>query len=256
MTRIDERLREASRDVHRAADTIADRPLPRQSRRGPVIAAAAGVAIVIAIGVPAVMTPGPADPGAALSTPVPLDSAPPSEPAATWVEPKVSSEDLGEEAEMPEEVRAYWALQGTLESVGSEPGWLCPAKPNTGYSFVVDASDLPPDLIIELPGQTPVESYFRDDGPICNQPPSLVLMAFTDQTQSEATAGMAVWPSITRFDDWCPPDSCSVVGSPEEGTVEPSPLEDLTINSQPARLFTSEESLQLKKGRRPRSRGP
>ena len=94
-------------------------------------------------------------------------------------------------------------------------------------------------LNYELPGQSPVDTYLRDDGPTCNQPPALVMLAFAGESQTDATAGMAVWPSTTRFEDTCPPGSCGV--GDDQGTT----LEDLTVNDQPATLYTHNESFRL-----------
>lgn len=234
---LDERLREASRDVHQAAEQTSDRPLPDRSQPRSVLVAASAAAFVFVLAVPVVLIRGQGDNGS-LSTIA--SHEPTATPATTG-----AADETADTSSVPDEVRAYWALEGTLGSVGNEPGWLCPAKLNVGYSSIVTASDMPAELSVELAGQVPVESYFRDEGPVCNQPPGVVMLAFTDQTGSAATAGMTVYPSVTRFEDTCPPGSCSVAGSPEEGSADPSPLDDLTINGQPTKLFTHAGLFQL-----------
>ena len=223
---LDEKLREASRDVHHAAKQISDRPLPDRSQPRSVLVAVSAAAFVLVIAVPVVLIRGPGDNGL-------LSTIASQEPTATPATTGTAGE-TADTSPVPDEVRAYWALDGTLESIGDEPEWLCPAKLNVGFSSIVTASDVPAELSVELAGQAPVESYFRDEGPACNQPPGIVMLAFTDQTGSAATAGMTVYPSVTRFEDTCPPGSCSVAGGPEEGSADPSPLDDLTINGQPA----------------------
>jgi len=234
---LDERLREASRDVHQAAKQISDRPLPDRSQPRSILVAVSAAAFVLVIAVPVVLIRGPGDNGL-------LSTIASQEPTATPATTGTAGE-TADTSPVPDEVRAYWAREGTLESVGDEPGWLCPAKLNVGFSSIVTASDVPAELSVELAGQAPVESYFRDEGPACNQPPGIVMLAFTDQTGSAATAGMTVYPSVTRFEDTCPPGSCSVAGGPEEGSADPSPLDDLTINGQPAKIFTHAGSVQL-----------
>lgn len=127
----------------------------------------------------------------------------------------------------------YWKLEGTLESVGSEDGWLCPAGAAEGYTGVVAESDMAPDLKLAAPGLQLVDVYNRSDGPTCHQPPMLVMLAPTDQAAGiDAVAGVTVWPKLTIFEDTCPPDTCSY-----EGQVEVP-----TINGQPARLQYSSET--------------
>jgi hypothetical protein len=237
MMTVDERLREASQDVHQAAAQLNDRQLPDRPHRRSVLVAVSAAAFVLVLAVPVVLIRGQ---GANGSLSTIASQEPTATPATTG-----TADESPDSSSVPDEVRAYWSLEGTLESVGNEPGWLCPAKLNVGYSSIVTASDIPAELSVELAEQAPVESYFRDEGPVCNQPPGVVMLAFADQTGSAATAGMTVYPSLTRFEDTCPPGSCSVEGSPQEGLVDPSPLDDLTINGQPAKLFTYAGSFQL-----------
>jgi hypothetical protein len=214
---VDERLREAARDAHRASKQLQERRVSKSRVPRPMIAVVA-FALVLVVAVPVVILQGGAGAGPSAGT------------------PKDRNVDA---SEIPREILDYWSKEGNLESIAGEPGWLCPPKPSVGYTAVVDTSGMPADLNYELPGQSPVDTYLRDDGPTCNQPPALVMLAFTDQSQATATAGMTVWPSTTRFEDTCPPGSCSV--GDDEGTS----LENLTINDEPAKLKTHNETFQL-----------
>ncbi len=214
---VDDRLREAARDAHRAANELPNRQM-RPSRVPRPLVALAVFALVLVVAVPVVMLQGGAGAGPSASTP---------------------DDRSLDTSEIPNEALDYWSMEGTLESIADETGWLCPPKISVGYTAVVEESVIPADLNHELPGQTPHETYLRDDGPTCNQPPALVMLAFTDQSQTAATAGMTVWPSTTRFEDTCPPGSCGV--GDDEGTS----LENLSINDQPATLHTHNESFQL-----------
>ena len=134
----------------------------------------------------------------------------------------------GESAEaVPLEVAEYWALEGTLESVGGEEGWLCPVRGNLGFTASVEAGEMPRELEVGLPGQEPDMVLNRDNGPSCVQPHLFVMLATSGpESGADYTAGMTVWPQTTRFEDTCGA-GCTWVG----GTAE-----ELTINAQPARL--------------------
>lgn len=209
---VDERLREAARDAHQAAKQLPDRRVSNPRVPRPLIASAV-FALVLVVAVPVVMLQGGAGAG-----------------------PSAGTADL-DTSEIPREVLDYWALEGNLESIADEPGWLCPPKPTVGHTAIVDDSAIPADLNYELPGHSPLDSYLRDDGPTCNQPPALVMLAFVDDSQINAAAGIVVWPTTTRFEDTCPPASC--------GVDEDATMESLTINDQPATLKTRGESLQV-----------
>lgn len=129
----------------------------------------------------------------------------------------------------------YRALDGTLLSIGSEQGWLCPPRVNIGLivSDSVAESELPQTLSFSLAGYAPTTTGSRDDGPICNQPPSVVMLAFEDEQTSAGIAGLTITPTLTRFEDFCPPDECQLEGGPSD-----PPLEELIINGSPAWLNT------------------
>jgi hypothetical protein len=243
---VDTKLREASESVRQARREVkfSSRSPSRRGRSkpGPVVAVLAGMALVISIGVPAMLTtPGNDGVGDAEQSES-NGSLPGQSVSATsvddWVEPSISGGQLEEGGPVPPELRAYWALVGTLESVGTEPQWLCPPHPNRGYSFILDAAEVPPELAFELSGHSPVSSGTRDMGPTCEQTPALVLLAWTDQSELEATAGASVWASLTRFEDACPPGSCSF-----EGRTDHS--DGLTVNGRPARLFEYQGTHEL-----------
>lgn len=223
---IDERLRQAARDTHEAARQVTESAAVPGSVWPRVAVAAVAFVAVFALATPLLLSGGTVHPETGGETPT---ATPPATTPET-VEPDTS--------EIPAEVRAYWALEGTLESVGDEPGWLCPPKPSVGYTETVGSSAIPYELAFELPGEQSV-TYLRDDGPVCNQPPALVMLAFTDEAASQASAGLAVWPSTTRYEDTCPPETCST--DIENGQA----LQVLTINGQPARLFEWENSAKL-----------
>ncbi len=217
---VDERLREAARDAHRAAREVATDRLPHRMTRRPSfsVAAAAFVVVVIAIAAPLVL----------------LSGAPGAGPSV------ILSGDSFDTSEVPNDVVDYWSKEGTLESVGTEPGWLCPVRPNVGYTSEVEPSAIPPELTMGLPGSTPVESFFHDDGPLCSQPPSLVMFEFADDTDTEAIAGLTVWPSLSRFEDTCPLGDCGAVDTEEGGSVE-----EVSINGKEATLSVNGDSFQL-----------
>jgi hypothetical protein len=133
---------------------------------------------------------------------------------------------------IPIVVLDYWALDGTLESVGGEEGWLCPARSNSGYTSVVNNADMPEVLKAGVPGLEPVEIFNRYDGPVCRQPHTLVMLTSTDDEASGSIvkAGMTVWPQITRFGDAC--------GDDAEDCVQfvGGPVDVLIVNEKPARL--------------------
>ncbi len=225
---VEDRLRTAARDVNHAAESIPDRDSPKM-QRSPVLAVAAGVLGVLVLAMPLFLTGGGnGAEGVAI--------APPTS-ATEQLDPDVPAGPQEDGGPVLSEVRDYWSLQGTLESVGSEPGWLCPSRPNSGYTFPVEGSAVPPELLFDLPEQEPIGEMNRDSGPTCDQLPALTLLAFTEAPRLDTTAGVAFWPSLTRFEDECPPESCSVVGSPEEDGSDTTPLEELTINDRPALLF-------------------
>ena len=119
------------------------------------------------------------------------------------------------------EVLEYWALEGTLESVGVEEGWLCPSRGNVGFSAVIEPSEVPQAFKLILPDRQPSLVLNRDSGPRCIQPHLLVMLApARTETGSGYSAGMTVWPQTReRSGGW------------GGGTAE-----DLIINLQPARL--------------------
>lgn len=216
---VEERLREAARDAHRAAREVATHRTPkRTSRRPSVSVAVAAFLVVVAIAAPLVLLRG--TPGAGPSV--------------------MLSGDSFDTSEVDGAVVDYWSKEGTLESVASEPGWLCPVRPSVGYTSEVDPSAIPSELSVELTGATPVDSLFHDDGPLCSQPPSLVMLELANDARTEATAGIAVWPSLARFEDTCPLGDCDS-GDGEEGAS----VEDVSINDKAATLSTNRDSFQL-----------
>lgn len=216
---VEERLREAALDAQRAAREVAGEAIPRRYRGSQRFAmAAAAFLVLIAIAAPLVL----------------LRGAPGSGPSV------ILSGDSFDTSEVPNEVVDYWSKEGTLESVGTEPGWLCPVRPTVGYTSEVDPSAIPRELSVALAGSTPVESFFHDDGPLCSQPPSLVMLEFADDTRTEATAGLAVWPSLARFEDTCPLGDCDS-GDNEEGVS----VDDVSINDKEATLSVNRDSFQL-----------
>ncbi|MEE9177436.1 MAG: hypothetical protein V3U46_03305, partial [Acidimicrobiia bacterium] len=125
------------------------------------------------------------------------------------------------------EVLEYWALRGTLESVGEEEGWLCPTRGNVGFSAAIEPSEIPQAFKLILPDRQPSLVLNRDSGPRCVQPHLLVMLAPADtDVGSQYVAGMTVWPQATRFEDICGA-GCRWGG----GTVE-----EPTINGQPSRF--------------------
>ncbi len=119
------------------------------------------------------------------------------------------------------EVLEYWALEGTLESVGEEEGWLCPSGGNVGFNAVIEPSEVPQAFKLILPDRQPSLVLNRDSGPRCVQPHLLVMLAPAGtETGSGYSAGMTVWPQTRERS-----------GGRFGGTAE-----DLIINLQPARL--------------------
>jgi hypothetical protein len=213
---IDDTLHEAARDVDAAVATMGERaPQATPPRRlAPVVVLGAAALALLLVGLPLWVLRGPPE------------ANPPQGPIAT--EPTAPPVDEGA---IPAEVLDYWALEGTLVSVGAEEGWLCPASP-AGYTSVVADADMPPELRLEIPGREPIAVYNRDDGPACRQPHLLVLLApAAGDSGATAEAGMTVWPRLNRYEDTCPPDVCQ----PDEGSVE-----DLVVNAQPAVLLQIE----------------
>ena len=125
------------------------------------------------------------------------------------------------------EVLEYWALAGTLDSVGEEEGWLCPTRGNVGFGTAIEPSEIPQAFKLILPDRDPSLVLNRDSGPGCVQPHLLVMLAPADSDVGpQYVAGMTVWPQTTRFEDICGV-GCSWGG----GTVE-----EPTINGQPSRF--------------------
>ncbi len=109
MNTIDERLKRAGRDINAAtAATSNAYESPARPRRGVAfyLVAAAAVTLLIVGGPVLFITSGGSD----------------SDPVGA----------AGQEPGLPEEaapvVQAYWALDGQLDSVGAEEGWLCPVR--------------------------------------------------------------------------------------------------------------------------------
>lgn len=216
---IEQRLREAALDAHRAAREVASERILWKTKARPRFAiAVAAFLVVIAIAAPLVL----------------LRGAPGSGPSV------ILSGESFDTSEIPNEVVDYWSKEGTLESVGAESGWLCPVRPTVGYTSEVDPSAIPGELSMALAGSTPVESFFHDDGPLCSQPPSLVMLEFSDDTRTEATAGLTVWPSLARFEDTCPLGDCGA-GDNEEGVF----VDEVSINDDGATLSVNRDSFQL-----------
>lgn len=209
---IDELLRQATRDVRDATIGLEERQTPRPGMRPAwVTVAATAVVALVAIGVPILLVTGDRSDGTEVGS---AESA--------------TSTTVAVDDEIPTVVLDYWALEGTLESVGEEPGWLCPPQPSVGNTSIVAEEEIPASLEFTLPDLNPVEVYNRNDGPTCHQPPMLVLVATTDPGSelTSTTAGVAVWPRTTRFEDTCG-EGCSFDGGP---------VETPTINGQPARI--------------------
>jgi hypothetical protein len=176
-----------------------------------MIATAAATLVIALIGIPLLVLGGGRGPSGTAATNRPVSTTPTDR-----------SEVL------PSAVEDYWALQGTLESVDAEPGWLCPALPSSGYTAIVSDRDMPPEFKVSLPGREPVEVFNRDGGPVCRQPHMLVMIHADGRGPgvTTATAGVVVWPQVTRFEDTCGA-GCSFAGGP---------IEEPIINGQPARL--------------------
>lgn len=203
MNTIDERLMRAGRDINAAAAaTSSTDGSPARPRRGVAfyLVAAAAVTLLIVGGPVLFLTSGGSDSG-------PVGAG-------------------GQEPGLPEEalpvVQAYWALDGKLDSVGAEEGWLCPVRGPEGYTSMISLSEIPAPLILDLPGNDPVEEFNRSDGPECHQPATMVLIDFTDSSHLEATSAISVWPSTTRFEDRCP-DSCIFSGISETPRINGRP---------------------------------
>lgn len=215
---IDERLREAARDTHRAARAVATDRIPWKARRRPRSVVAIAVCLVVA----------------AIAAPLLLRGGSGAGPSV------ILDGDSFDTSRVPAEIVDYWSKEGTLESVAGEPGWLCPVRPSVGFTSEVDPSAIPPEISVVLAGATPIETFLQDDGPLCSQPPSLVLLGFADDSRTEATAGMTVWPSLTRFEDTCPLGVCE---SGDNGRGDS--VEDVSINGEGATLYTSGESFKV-----------
>lgn len=209
---IDDLLREASDDVERAVADL-DHPVtqPRSRRPAWVMFAGAAAVAVIAVSLPYLVR--------MVGEPAP--STPAGEVATT-------TSTVVDGDQPSQVVLDYWALEGTLDSVGNEPGWLCPPKSNGGFTSTVPEDEMPTELSLSLAGTPPVAVYNRDSGPTCGQPPMVVLIATDDPGPgtSSTTAGIAMWPRTTRFEDGCL-EGCRFDGGPVE-TPE--------INGRPARL--------------------
>lgn len=223
MSKVEDLIREASRDVQNAVATLPDRRAPRARRtlKPVLVVAGAVVAVFLLLGLPPMfLTENPRE----------LEVGSDGTVAST---PTTSTPTSGE-SEIPPEVLEYWALEGTLESVGVEEGWLCPARGNIGYTSVISDAEVPQELKLEIPDLEHRDVFNRDAGPSCHQPPLLVLLAEAGGG-SELTfeAGMSVWPQLSRFEDTCPEDYCAFDGGP---------VDELTINDQPARLHAHSET--------------
>jgi len=220
MTTIEDRLREGARDVQAAIANMEQRTLSGSPGRPQPAAAFVGVFLaVLMIGLMVVMLRGES-----------ASSVNPSRQFGT--SDSAGTTTLIEKGEIPGAVLEYWALEGTLQSVGDEEGWLCPAISNEGYSRLTDPGQMPPELEVSLPGYEPLEVYSRDHGPVCHQPHVLVMLALTDGETLELAvdAGMTVWPQVSRFED-C--EGCTFVGGP---------VTELTLNDHPARLHLLAET--------------
>lgn len=229
MKTIDDRLKRAAEDAHRAASGL-EEPLVRRRtsdkgfRTGLVVSMAIAATVLI-IGLPALLLSP--EPGNDVLT-EPFPQTPTSMPESSPPETALDQSDI------PPQVAAYWALEGTLDSVGDETGWLCPPKPNSGHTSIVPEDQIPTNLKVSLPEETPQQVFNRDAGPICRQPPVLVLMEFADSTRLSASAGVAIWPQQSRWQDLCPTEAdCSFDGGP---IITP------TINDQPAELHTHSQA--------------
>lgn len=208
MNTIEDRLRKAGRDINTAvAVSSSPSESPVRSRRGvlrPLIAAAAVTLVVV--GGPMLFLM--------------------SDDSGVDVGDSGVSESTSFEEAAPV-VKEYWALDGHLDSVGSEEGWLCPVRGPEGYTSIVAPSDVPASLMVDLPGHEAEEEFNRSDGPECHQPATMVLVDFTDSSMQKAESAIAVWPSATRWDDLC-----------LEGCAFSGDAETPTINGQPALLHT------------------
>lgn len=225
MNTIDDRLREAAQDVHDAFATAQRSAVPGIRRSpSPAKAVVAGVLVVFLIALPIVVLRGSTG-GTSAGAPAQPETT--ATAATTSVTPGIVDDST-----IPIVVLDYWALDGTLESVGSEEGWLCPARSNAGYTSVVNNADMPQELKVGIPGFEPVETLNRDDGPVCRQPHTLVMLSPTDDEASGsiADAGMTVWPQVTRFADACGDDTGDCV------SFDGGPVDELIINDHPARL--------------------
>ena len=212
-------------DMTGGASWRGDRSPRRTGRRPLVVAMGAAVATLI-LSVPVVFLGGDGSDvrGPAIS-PDPVTTVATSPVVAN--EPLWASYGI-DETEIHPEVRDYWALQGSLGSLGDEDGWLCPVKGNFGYAFMAPEESVPDDLVFADLERDEQQRWYRDNGPSCVQPHLLVLLATPDPNLFPASAGMTVWPSTTRFFDLCDPESC---GTSAESS-------DVVIAGQPALLLT------------------
>lgn len=223
MTTIEDRLREGARDVHAAIASMEQRTLSGSSRRPQPAAAFVAVFLaVLMIGFVVVMLRG--ESTSSLVSPPPAQT--------------VTTTSLVDDSGIPRSLLDYWALEGTLESVGDEDAWLCPSWPSVGgYSVQVAEDDIPEEFRLSLPDVEPIEVSNWAERPICRQPHVLVLFALADgkTLASGVHAGMAVWPQVSRFNDIC----CST-----ETTLAfvGGPVTELTINDHPARLHLHAET--------------
>jgi hypothetical protein len=217
MTTIDDRLREGARDVQAAIASMEQRTLSGSSRRPQPAAAFVAVFLaVLMIGFMVVMLRGESTSS--------VVAHPPAQ--------AVTTTSLVDDSGIPRSLLDYWALEGTLESVGDEDVWLCPSWPSVGgYSVPVAEDSIPEEFILSLPNVEPIEVSNLAERPICRQPHVLVLFAVADgkTLESGVLAGMAVWPQVTRFNDDC-------CGSETTMAFVGGPVTELTINEQPALL--------------------
>jgi hypothetical protein len=223
MTTIEDRLREGARDVQAAIANMEQRTLSGSPHRPePAVAFVAVFLAVLMIGFMVVMLRGESA-SSVVSQP----------PAQT-----VTTTSLVDDSGIPRSLLDYWALEGTLESVGDEDVWLCPSWPSVGgYSVQVAEDSIPEEFILSLPDVEPIEVSNWAERPICRQPHVLVLFALADgkTLASGVLAGMAVWPQVTRFNDPCclTETTMAFVGGP---VTEP------TINGHPALLHLHAET--------------
>jgi hypothetical protein len=218
---IDQKLREAARHVHQAAERTGGLPTqPGQARRRAITTVVVG-GLLVAVTVSLALVGG--DGG---ETETAADQGPDPTVAAPEVEPISPSEGV------PPPLADYWELEGTLLSVGAEPGWLCPPPPFVGYGSAIEEAEAPSALTVGVEGVAPASVSYSDGGPTCTHAPSLVLAAFEGP---DLAAGVSIWPSVGDFEDMCPPAECSVDGG----------VEGLVLNGLPATLWTIEDVFRM-----------